>query len=243
MRGFRPKYQLHDDIQFADYTTRELQDRVSPQQVLEILREGNRRFRTGNRLSRDFGRQVDATAGGETPLAAVLSGIDSRVPAELVLDLGIGDILSIRIAGNVIGSTALGGVEYAVGVAGVKLLLVLGHTRCGAVTSSVQLLSDKKNVQQETGCDHLDTIVNEIARCVEPHELQRYRDMEQADKDSFVDEISKRNVLKTVQAIQDQSNAVRRAVAEGRLMVIGAMYDVKSGNIEFFADAIAPQPA
>jgi carbonic anhydrase len=167
LRGFRHKYDLRDDIQFADYSTRELQDRVTPDQVLEILREGNRRFRTGTPLTRDFRRQIDATAEGQTPLAAILSCIDSRVPAELVFDLGIGDIFSVRVAGNVIGSKTLGSIEYGVGVAGVKLVLVLGHTRCGAVTSSVKLLGAKKNVQQETGCEHLHTIVDEIAPCID----------------------------------------------------------------------------
>ena len=140
LRGFRDKYELHDDIQFADYSTRELLDRVTPAQVLEILREGNRRFRTGNRLSRDLGRQVGATASAQNPLAVVLSCIDSRVPAELVLDAGLGDIFSVRVAGNVIGTKTLASIEYGVAVAGVKLVLVMGHTRCGAVTSSVEVL-------------------------------------------------------------------------------------------------------
>ena len=180
LRGFREKYKLEDDIQFADYSTRELQDRVTPRQVLEILREGNRRFRTGHRLSRDFGRQVGATAGGQTPIAAVLSCIDSRVPAELVLDLGIGDIFSVRVAGNVIGSKSLGSLEYAVCVAGVKLVLVLGHTRCGAVTSSVQLLGENKNVEEATGCENLHTIVDEIEPCISKAELPKLREMEAA---------------------------------------------------------------
>ena len=243
LRGFRDKYQLQDDILFADYSTRELQDRVTPQQVLNILREGNRRFRTGNRLSRDFGRQVDATAEGQTPLAAVLSCIDSRVPAELVLDLGIGDIFSVRVAGNVIGRKSLGSIEYAVGVAGVKLVLVLGHTRCGAVTSSVQLLSENKNVEQATGCEHLHAIVDEIAPCVDSHDFQRFRELDSTDQESFVDDIAKRNVLRTVREIQDRSNAIRRAVDEEKVLVVGALYDVKSGHIEFFADANELQPA
>ncbi len=154
LRGFRTKYQLHDDIQFADYSTRELQDRVSPQQVLDILMEGNRRFREGQKLTRDYGRQVDATAGGQNPLAVVLGCIDSRVPAELIFDLGIGDIFSVRVAGNIIGTKCLGSIEYGVGVARVKLVVVLGHTRCGAVTSSVSLLAEGKNVLEATGCEH-----------------------------------------------------------------------------------------
>tara|TARA_R110002049_G_scaffold27321_2_gene94355 strand:+ start:626141 stop:628366 length:2226 start_codon:yes stop_codon:yes gene_type:complete len=243
LRGFRQKYQLQDDIQFADYSTRELQDRVTPQQVLEILREGNRRFQTGNRLSRDFGRQVDATSDGQTPLAAILSCIDSRVPAELVFDLGIGDIFSVRVAGNIIGSKSLGSIEYAVGVAGVKLVLVLGHTRCGAVTSSVKLLSENKNIEQATGCEHLQSIVDEIAPSLRSDDFRRFKELPEAEQESFVDEIAKRNVLRTVQEIQERSGTIRRAAGEEKVLVVGALYDVKSGNIEFLNDVATLQPA
>ncbi len=240
LRGFKQKYDLHDDIEFADYTTRELQDRATPQQVLEILREGNRRFRTGHRLTRDFQRQVDATAKGQTPLAAILSCIDSRVPTELVFDLGIGDIFSVRVAGNVIGSKSLASIEYGVGVAGVKLVLVLGHTRCGAVTSSVQLLSGQKDVEHETGCQHLHKIVEELKPCVSSSELTSFDELTVEAKDSFVDEIAKRNVLRTMHEITERSRAVSEAVRDGRIMVVGALYDVQHGNIEFFhEDALA----
>lgn len=240
LRGFRDKYKLADDVQFADYSTRELQDRVTPEQVLDFLREGNRRFRTGNRLTRDFGRQVDATAAGQTPLAAVLSCIDSRVPAELVFDLGIGDIFSVRVAGNVIGSKSLGSIEYGVGVAGVKLVLVLGHTRCGAVTSSVQLLGDNKNVEQETGCEHLNSIVEEIGHCIDGAEFPRFKAMDREQQLEFVDEIAKRNVLRTVKEVIARSSVIRNATLEGRVLVVGAIYDVSSGNIEFLMDEISP---
>jgi carbonic anhydrase/SulP family sulfate permease len=241
LRGFREEYNLQDDIQFADYSTRELQDRITPEQVLEILREGNRRFQTGNRLTRDFRRQVDATAEGQTPLAAVLSCIDSRVPAELVFDLGIGDIFSIRVAGNVVGSKSLGSIEYGVGIAGVKLVLVLGHTRCGAVTSSVQLISDNKNVEQETGCQHLQKIVDEIAPCIDRADLARFRALDATERDSFVDEVARRNVLRTVREITERSIAIRQAVNEGKALVVGAVYDVKSGSIEFLMEQEQPR--
>ncbi|NND98012.1 MAG: sulfate transporter [Pirellulaceae bacterium] len=239
LRGFRDKYKLKDDIQFADYSTRELQDRVTPEQVLELLREGNRRFCTGNRLTRDFRTQVGATAAGQTPLAAVLSCIDSRVPTELVFDLGIGDIFSVRVAGNVIGSKSLGSIEYAVGVAGVKLVLVLGHTRCGAVTSSVQFASDHKNVQQETGCEHLQSIVDEITPCIERADLTLFRTSTPEQQEHIVDEIAKCNVLRTVQEITSRSSAIRQAVQAGRAIVVGAVYDVKSGDIEFLQEEAA----
>lgn len=233
LRGFRDKYQLQDVILFADYTSRELQDRVTPQQVLEILQEGNRRFQDGNRLTRDFRRQVDATALGQTPLAAILSCIDSRVPTELVFDLGIGDIFSVRVAGNVIGSKSLGSIEYAVAVAGVKLVVVMGHTRCGAVTSSVQLLSQSKDVQQATGCDYLNTIVDEIAHSVDSQELKAVQDSNEAERSLLIEDVAKRNVRRTVTEIAKRSTVIRQAVQDGRIMIVGAIYDVNSGAIEF----------
>ena len=237
LRGFKQKYDLHDDVEYADYTTLELQDRATPQQVLDILREGNRRFRTGHRLTRDFQRQVDATAKGQTPLAAILSCIDSRVPAELVFDLGIGDIFSIRVAGNVIGSKSLASIEYAVGVAGVKLVVVLGHMRCGAVTSSVQLIGGNHDVEQQTGCQHLHKIVDEIAPCIDKSDLASFNQLNSEAQEAYVDEVAKRNVLRTVHEIKTRSNVVKQAMAAGQITVVGAMYDVKSGNIEFLEES------
>ncbi|APZ96945.1 bifunctional SulP family inorganic anion transporter/carbonic anhydrase [Fuerstiella marisgermanici] len=234
LRGFREKYHLQDDVQFADYSTRELQGRLTPDQVLDILKEGNRRFRSGNRLSRDFGRQVDATKEGQAPLAVILSCIDSRVPAELVFDLGLGDIFSVRVAGNVIGTKSLGSMEYGVAVAGVKLVLVLGHTRCGAVTSSVKLVSENQNAEAATGCGHLQAIVDEIAPSVLQSPKRNLRDMSPAEVEEFVDEVARENVMHTVAVVTERSEVIRNAVEAGEAKVVGALYDIKSGEIEFF---------
>ncbi|GAA5506825.1 SulP family inorganic anion transporter [Novipirellula caenicola] len=236
LKGFRDKYQLQDEIQFADYSTRELQDRVTPEQVLSILREGNRRFVSGNRLSRDFGRQVNATASGQTPLAAVLSCIDSRVPAELVLDVGLGDIFSVRVAGNVIGTKSLGSIEYAVTVAGVKLVLVMGHTRCGAVTAAADLLSTNQDVTRATGCPHLHAIITEIEPSVDRDEYRAANAQGASHVEAVVDQVAVRNVMQTVVKIVNRSEAIAAAVASGQLMVVGAIYDVASGNIRFLDD-------
>ncbi len=237
LRGFRDKYNLRDDIQFADYSTRELQDKMQPEQVLKVLQDGNIRFQNGTPLTRDFRRQVDETAGSQTPIAAILSCIDSRVPAELVFDLGIGDIFSVRVAGNVIGSKTLGSVEYGVGVAGVKLVLVLGHTRCSAVTSSVQLIADNKNALEATGCEHLHTIVDEIAPSINRDKLSGYNNANESEKDAVVDEVAKLNVQRTVNQIIQRSKAIKRAVDNGSVLVVGAIYDVKTGKIEFFENS------
>ncbi|MDV6032855.1 MAG: sulfate transporter [Phycisphaera sp. RhM] len=236
LRGFRDKYELRDDIQFADYSTRELQSRITPDQVLKILRDGNERFRTGHRITRDFGRQVGATATGQSPLAVVLSCIDSRVPAELVFDLGIGDIFSVRVAGNIIGTKSLGSMEYGVAVAGAKLIVVLGHTRCGAVTSSVELFEDRADVEQASGCGHLHAIVSEIQQCIDPDECRGISSMTPEAKDACIDSVARKNVQRTVGEIIARSDAIRRAVDNGEAMVIGALYDVKTGEIDFMTD-------
>lgn len=233
LRGFTGRFNIEDDVAIAEHTTRELQRQVTPDQVLEILKEGNRRFRTGDRLSRDFGRQVDATAEEQTPLAVVLSCIDSRVPAELVLDMGLGDIFSVRVAGNVIGTKSLGSVEYGVAVAGVKLVLVMGHTRCGAVTSSVEMVHAGRNANVETGCEHLQSIVDEIAPCVKSADTSQFDTLNAADKETLVDGIAKQNVLRTVQTIIERSSVIRTGTTAGNLKVVGAIYDVKTGAIEF----------
>lgn len=239
LKGFRAKYRLDDEIQFADYTTRELQHEVTPEQVLEILREGNRRFSTGNQLSRDFVRQVDATAQSQTPLAVVLSCIDSRVPAELVFDLGLGDVFSVRVAGNVIGTKSLASMEYGVKVAGVKLVLVMGHTRCGAVTSSVELVGSNQDAKVATGCEHLQSIVDEISPSVTELLTRPLSELSPAEVETLVDEVALHNVKRTVNEVISRSSVIREAVESGQARVVGAVYDVKSGGIEFFDDAAA----
>ncbi|MEW4489009.1 SulP family inorganic anion transporter [Thalassoglobus sp. JC818] len=237
LRGFRDKYLLEDDIQFADYSSRELQDRITPDQVLKILQEGNERFQSGRRLSRDLGRQVNATSTGQNPLAVILSCIDSRVPAEIVFDVGIGDIFSVRVAGNVIGTKTLGSIEYGVAVSGVKLVVVLGHTRCGAVTSSVQFLANEQDVMAATGCPHLNSVLEEIDQSVSREEATKFNRLDNTSKESFVDEVARRNVLKTADEIVARSEPIRKAVQSGQAMVVGALYDVKSGKIDFFTEA------
>ncbi|MCA9140977.1 MAG: sulfate transporter, partial [Planctomycetales bacterium] len=238
LRGFREKYNLKDEIQFADYSTRELQDRILPQQVIDILSEGNRRFCNGTRLTRDFNRQVYATSASQNPLAVVLSCIDSRVPAELVFDLGIGDIFSVRVAGNVIGTKSLGSIEYGVTVAGVKLVVVLGHTRCGAVTSSVELLAKRLDTERASGCQHLHAIVQEIQMSANPGALSGLDRMEPQEKESCIDDVARKNVVRTVYEIVARSQAIHGAVQSGRAIVVGGMYDVKTGEVTFLPETL-----
>jgi carbonic anhydrase/SulP family sulfate permease len=237
--GFRDKYQLWDEVQYIDYSTRELQSALSPEQVLLILREGHDRFRTGRRLTRDLARQATAMAQGQHPLAVVVSCIDSRTPAELIFDLGVGDIFSVRIAGNVTSRKVLASVEYGCAVAGAKLILVLGHTGCGAVKAAVDLMNETRDIAEATGCQHLSHIVTQIQQSTDRLATLTFQQMSASQKQSFIDAVAYRNVARVVQSMRQRSKTLDRLAQDGRVAVRGAMYDITTGDIDFLPDSVA----
>lgn len=243
--GFRRKYQLHDRMQYVDYSTRDLQNHLTPQQVLRILKDGHDRFRTGQRLTRDLGRQVRATAAAQHPFAVILSCIDSRAPTELIFDLGLGDIFSIRIAGNVITREVMGSMEYACAVAGAKLIVVMGHTRCGAVTAAIELSCSAETAAQATGCQHLEPIVQVIQQSVDPLTCQRLEQLSDSEKEAFINTVARCNVSRVAEMVLGQSRMLNSLHQDGRVAILGAIYDVVSGEIEFLphADTCVGVPA
>ena len=234
--GFRSEYQFDDQIQYVDYSTRELQEALTPQQVLQILKDGNERFRTGRRLTRDLVRQVRATAEGQHPLAVVLSCIDSRTPAELIFDLGMGDIFSIRIAGNVTSRKVLASAEYGCAVAGAKLILVMGHTRCGAVTAAIKLFCSTQTAAEATGCQNLDHILNDIQRSADRATCHAVHERPATEIGPLVDAVARRNVLRVVEAMREQSATLDGLVRKEQIAIVGAMYDVGTGALEFLTE-------
>ncbi len=234
--GFRNEYKFDDQIQYVDYSTRELQAALTPQQVLQILKDGHERARTGRRLTRDFSRQVRATAGGQHPLAVTLSCIDSRTPVELIFDLGMGDIFSIRVAGNITSREVLASAEYGCAVAGAKLMLVIGHTRCGAVSAAVKFLGARLTAAEATGCQHLDSIVNEIQQSAAGMTAQAASEPSSTAALTIVDAVARENVLRVVKEIRQQSRTLDSLVQDRRIAIVGAMYDVVTGGIEFLVE-------
>jgi carbonic anhydrase/SulP family sulfate permease len=231
--GFKERYVMEDEIQFVDVSTREVQAQLTPERVLQFLKEGNERFVTGRRLTRDLSRQVDATAAAQYPMAVVLSCIDSRSPVELIFDMGVGDAFVIRIAGNVAKEKVLGSMEFACALAGSRLVLVMGHTSCGAVKAAVELFETGNTASKATGCEHLDSLVNEIQRSIEPGTKPHGEWVTLETKRIFVDDVATRNVIRTITGIRSASRTLRELEQAGKIAILGAMYDIKTGKVTF----------
>ncbi len=234
--GFQDDYHLRDRTHYAEYSTAELQAALTPGQVLRVLKDGHERFLKGQHLTRDLGRQVNATAAGQHPLAVVLSCIDSRAPAELLFDTGLGDVFSVRVAGNVTGPKVMGSVEYACAVAGAKLVLVMGHTRCGAVTAAVELFGTVATITEATGCEHLDEIVGFIQESIDDSAGLRLATATPEERRAFTNGVARRNVERAVETLLRESQALSTLVAGGKLAIVGAMYDVVTGDIEYLGE-------
>ena len=203
--------------------TKASQDAISPAKALELLKEGNQRFTAKQQVERDLNLQVEQTSTGQFPFATVLSCIDSRVPAELVFDQGIGDIFSVRIAGNFVNADILGSMEFASKLAGTKLILVLGHTACGAVKGA---------------CDHaelgnLTAMLGNIAPAVEAiSEPADAADRTSANID-FVNAVGTKNVELTIDRIRQESPVLAEMEQAGDIQIVGGMYDIATGKVNF----------
>ncbi|WP_410210110.1 SulP family inorganic anion transporter [Aquirhabdus sp.] len=232
--GFKKHYsEMEDQVQHVDVSTREVQTQLTPAQVLTILKEGNQRFVKGERLHRDMAHQVSATSSGQHPIAAVLGCMDSRSPTELIFDLGVGDIFSMRIAGNIAGQKVLGSMEFACNLKGSKLLVVLGHTDCGAVTAACKMAYQNVDVAQSKEAPHIKYIIGPIMQAVQQ---ERGIDGDEGVTTDFVNRVAIRNVQNTMIYIRNNSDVLRGMIERGEVALVGALYDVGSGEVTFFEE-------
>ncbi len=234
--GFQERHPIDDTIQYVDYMSRDLQHNITPAQVLEVLKDGNKRFRENRLLTRLSVRQLAGSAAGQFPLAAVLTCVDSRTPSELIFDLGLGDIFSVRVAGNIVSPRVLGSLEYACQIAGAKLVVVLGHTQCGAVATAAELLQDGITAAERNGCENLDSIIREIQASIDDETALRMATSTGDEKAIMLRDISRKNVLRATRAILNQSPTLTRLQREGRIGFAGGLYDVAVGEIEWLAE-------
>ena len=204
--------------------TKETQSTTTPETALQFLREGNYRFVNNLKAHRDLLEQVNETRDGQFPIAAVLSCIDSRTSAELIFDQGLGDIFSIRLAGNVVSEAVLGSMEFACKLAGSKLLVVLGHTKCGAI----------KGACEGVEMGNLTTLLNMIQPSV--YLASAGEQGRPCSNPEFVNEVTHIHVRRSVETIVERSMVLREMIEAGRVGLIGAVYDVETGAVEFLED-------
>ena len=204
--------------------TRETQATMTPQKAIDFLKEGNQRFQNNLKANRNLLEQVNDTSDGQFPFATILSCIDSRVSAELVFDQGLGDIFSVRIAGNFVNEDILGSMEFACKLAGTKVIVVLGHTSCGAVKGA---------------CDHaemgnLTKLIQKITPAVNAVTEPKDESLRTSKNLEFVDEVSKRNVHLTIDRIHAESPILAEMEKNGQIKIVGAMYDINTGAVDFY---------
>lgn len=202
--------------------TKESQDKITPQKALEFLKEGNLRFVNNLKTDRNLLKQVNQTSEGQFPFATILSCIDSRTSAELIFDQGLGDIFSIRIAGNVLNEDILGSMEYACNIAKSKIIVVLGHTNCGAIISACN------NV--EVG--HLSFLLRKIRPAVE-REVTIIKERN-GNNANFVNNVCINNVNQSIKQIREQSVILKDMENSGDILIIGGLYRVETGVVDFF---------
>ena len=198
--------------------TRDIQEKLTPAKAHQILAEGNKRFVQNVKAQRNLKDQVLETSEGQFPFAVVLSCIDSRVPAELVFDQGIGDIFSIRVAGNIINEDVLGSMEYGCKVAGSKIVIVMGHTKCGAVTAACN------NVE----LGNITSLLNKIKPAVD-----FIKKGEEPMADDEIEEVAKKNVKLSISRIRKESPILAEMEEQSEIEIVGAVYSVSSGKVEF----------
>ena len=202
----------------------EMQASITPRKALEILKEGNTRFINNLKAHRNLLEQVNDTRDGQWPFAIILSCIDSRTSAELIFDQGLGDIFSVRIAGNIVNTDILGSMEFACKVAGSRLIIVLGHSKCGAVKGA---------------CDHVEMgNLTELLSKIQPAVYQEIETKEErnASNTTFVENVAEINVKRSVKNIIERSYVLEQMIAKGEIGIVGAMHNIETGEVNFYND-------
>ncbi|HEY9131601.1 MAG TPA: carbonic anhydrase family protein [Dyella sp.] len=205
---------------YAQALTEAERDRLTPDGIIEMLKAGNERFRTGKMQQHDYLAQKRATIGSQYPAAMILSCIDSRAPAEIIMDTGIGDAFNARVAGNVVNDDLIGSMEFACRITGAKVIVVMGHTACGAIKGAID----------GAQLGHLTALLDKI----KPAVAATHYDGERTSKNAaFVDEVAKTNVHMNINEIRQHSSVLADLEREGKIKMVGALYRFEGGRVEF----------
>ncbi len=204
--------------------TKEIQASITPSMAMELLKEGNKRFVNNLKINRNLLQQANETSDGQHPFAVILSCIDSRTSAELIFDQGLGDVFSIRIAGNILNEDILGSMEFACKVAGSKIIVVLGHTKCGAVKGA---------------CDHVEmgnltALLSKIRPAVDDETTTT--ENRNSGNGEFVEKVATINVKRTVKSIMERSPILNEMIESGEIGIVGGTHDIGSGQVTFYPE-------
>ena len=204
--------------------THEMQAAITPPMALELLTEGNKRFINNIKVNRNLLQQANETSDGQHPFAVILSCIDSRTSAELIFDQGLGDVFSIRIAGNIINEDILGSMEFGCKVAGAKIIVVLGHSKCGAVKGA---------------CDHVEmgnltALLSKLQPAI--YDEKTVTENRHSDNEEFVEKVSMINVKRTVHAIMERSPILKEMIESGAIGIVGGNHNINTGEVVFYSD-------
>lgn len=210
-------------VAYAAALSKEQRDKLTPARILELMKQGNQRFRDGKTSPHNYLAQQKASAKGQYPAAVILSCIDSRAPAETIMDLGIGDCFNARVAGNVANDDIVGSIEFACKVAGAKVVLVMGHTACGAVKGAID----------EVKLGNLTGLLEKLRPAVS---ATRYEGVRSSTNYGFVDAVARKNVELTMADIQRRSAVLSELAGNGAIRIAGAMYDLETGVIDFIRE-------
>jgi carbonic anhydrase len=202
--------------------SKETQSSLTPDNALQILKEGNQRFMNNLKANRNLLQQVNETSSGQYPFATILSCIDSRTSAELIFDQGLGDIFSVRIAGNILNEDILGSMEFATKVVGTKIIVVLGHTKCGAVVGA---------------CNHVEmgnltTLLNKIQPAI--FQEKTIVENRNGSNEEFVQKVTELNIHLTIERIRRESPIIAELEENGKIKIVGGLYDVSTGMVRFY---------
>jgi carbonic anhydrase len=209
-------------LAYAAALTKAQRDKLTPDEIIAMMKRGNERFRSGKKSTQDFLAQQRASAKGQYPAAVILSCIDSRASAETIMDLAIGDVFNARVAGNIANDDILGSMEFACAAAGAKVVLVMGHTACGAIKGAID------DVQ-------LGNLTGLLAKIQPAVKATAYQGDRSAKNDAFVDAVARRNVELTMENIRKGSSVLSDLKAKGSINIVGAMYDIASAKVDFFS--------
>jgi carbonic anhydrase len=210
--------------------TKKTQEELTPELALEILKEGNKRFVNNIKTHRNLLEQVNETSSGQFPFAAILSCIDSRTSAELIFDQGLGDIFSIRIAGNILNEDILGSMEFACKIAGSKLIVVLGHTKCGAIEGACNNIV----------LGNITALLDKIKPAIKQETLTKVD--RTGSNEIFVKNVTEKNVFLTVQKIREESPILNEMEQRGQIKIVGGLHDIDNGNVTFYEEHLQTLP-